>query len=262
LRRVAGRIVLEPNKNTPASKGKPAVKNRKELNVVLVRVVININGITTTGNFNTGLATKETAIFQNSLHQALIETSLITQLPDSTGALVNIELNLSSVSAFKLHTDSRGNPVDSTYIDRAGNLKPINALLVELKRRFHLQTSNNHINDFIIFAFNERCPDTSNPRFVINGFAEAITVGNKTIFKKSAVMFNTRRDTTLPHECMHGLGLFHTHADGTIYDSDQKFVFANGGTDPVHSTDNIMSYRQDRRSTLHWQWKILKRNVK
>ena len=86
--------------------------------------------------------------------------------------------------------------------------------------------------------------------------------GNKTVFKKSAAMFNTRRDTTLPHECMHGLGLFHTHRDGTIYDSDQKFVFANGGDDPVHSTDNIMSYRQDRRSTLHWQWKILKRNLK
>lgn len=33
LRKVAGRIVLEPNKNTVASNGKPAVKNRKELKV-------------------------------------------------------------------------------------------------------------------------------------------------------------------------------------------------------------------------------------
>ncbi|WP_459926232.1 hypothetical protein [Flavobacterium covae] len=259
LRKIAGRIVLEPNKNTT---GKKAVKNRKELKVVLVRVVVNINGTRTTGNFNAGLAVNETTIFQNSLYQALIETKLITQLPDSMGTLINIELNLSTVSIFKLRRDSRGNPIDSTYIDNRGNIKPINALLVELKRRFHLQTSNKYLNDFIIFSFDERCPDISRPGFVINGFAETTMVGNKTIFKKSAVLFNTRRDSTLPHECMHGLGLFHTHADGTIYDSDQKFIFANGGTDPIHSTDNIMSYRKDRKSTLHWQWKILKKNIK
>lgn len=30
---------------------------------------------------------------------------------------------------------------------------------------------------------------------------------------------------------MHGLGLFHTHRDRTIYNSDQKFIYANGYID-------------------------------
>ena len=57
-------------------------------------------------------------------------------------------------------------------------------------------------------------------------------------------------------------GLFHTHRDGTIYDLDQKFIFTNGNDDPINATDNIMSYNRIRRSTWHWQWKIIKRNAR
>ena len=45
------------------------------------------------------------------------------------------------------------------------------------------------------------------------------------------------------------MGLFHTHRDGTIYDSDQKFIFTNGNDDSINATDNIMSYNRIRRST-------------
>lgn len=58
------------------------------------------------------------------------------------------------------------------------------------------------------------------------------------------------------------MGLFHTHRDGTIYDSDQKFIFTNGNDDSINATDNIMSYNRIRRSTWHWQRKIIKRNAR
>lgn len=84
----------------------------------------------------------------------------------------------------------------------------------------------------------------------------------QSIFKKALVLFNTRKDKTLSHEALHTMGLFDTHRDGTIYDSDQKFIFTNGNDDPINATDNIMSYNRIRRSTWHWQWKIIKRNAR
>ncbi|RZJ50826.1 MAG: hypothetical protein EOO19_02265 [Chryseobacterium sp.] len=262
LRKVIGKIVLEPNKNSPAAGKTAAVKNRKNLNVVLVSVIVNINGSPSSGVFDAGFASGETAIFQKGLYQALIETNLIKRFASRSGTTVNATLDLSAVPLFKIHKDSRGNPIDSTYINSSGNIKSGNALLVELKRRFHILTANKYVNDFIVFSFDETCPHPSDPTLVINGFAEATHAGTRLIFKKSAALFKTRRDTTLPHECMHGLGLFHTHKDGAINNPDQNFVFAHARTNANSATDNIMSYRQDRSTTWHWQWKILKRNIR
>jgi hypothetical protein len=42
----------------------------------------------------------------------------------------------------------------------------------------------------------------------------------------------------------------------------QKFVFKHAFYDPVHATDNFMSYNGPlRKSTWHWQWKLLKSSL-
>ena len=76
LRKVAGRIVLEPNKNTT---GKNAVKNRKKLNVVLVSVWTDItnSGNILKGTFDSGGYVGEKNNMVNILHQALIVLATI-----------------------------------------------------------------------------------------------------------------------------------------------------------------------------------------
>lgn len=75
LRKVVEKIVLKINKNTPKVGKKVALKNRKDLNAILVGVKVdvqNIPGNLTTGVFDIGLAANETTIFQNALYQSLV----------------------------------------------------------------------------------------------------------------------------------------------------------------------------------------------
>ena len=45
--------------------------------------------------------------------------------------------------------------------------------------------------------------------------------------------------------------------------ADKKFIYQHGKVNSALATDNIMSYNKvERKSTWHWQWKILKRNTK
>ncbi|OWP73992.1 hypothetical protein BWG23_15280, partial [Flavobacterium oreochromis] len=239
-------------KNTPASKGKPAVKNRKELNVVLVRVKTNILGGARnerTGNFNPSNAIDEKQILKKALYQSLIEAKMIES--DVSGNPFVIDL--SNDTRFKQRFSDLGVKLGSDFVDTNDNIKAIDAIFPTLKSRFNQQTNNTYVNCLIIFSFNE-------PIFIgeiqINGRAENIN-------KKSVLLSNTRNPMTLPHESMHSLGLFHTHTDDTTYDSNQKFVYHHAHHFPDLATDNYMSYNGIlRKSTWHWQWKILKRNVK
>jgi hypothetical protein len=76
------------------------------------------------------------------------------------------------------------------------------------------------------------------------------------------------------HEALHGLQLFHTHSD-EITDpitgfptqplkySNIKFIFFFFQDDPPNATDNFMSYRiGEMKTLLHWQWDIIKKNLK
>jgi len=42
----------------------------------------------------------------------------------------------------------------------------------------------------------------------------------------------------------------------------ELFKGQNGNDAPINATDNIMSYNRIRRSTWHWQRKIIKRNAR
>lgn len=256
-RKLAGKIIVCPNSN------KEKIRNRRYIKVVLVKVKTNIDGISRMGGFgNTQDTLGEKDTLQQFFYQALTYAKLIETTKDNQGNTIDIILDLSNDTDFKLHRDDLGTPINSVFIDNNGNIKDNDNLISILKQKFNKQTSNKYIKDLIIFAFDETCPNSRDPRYVINGFADHIKMGNKTIFKKALVLFNTRKDKTLSHEALHTMGLFHTHRDGTIYDSDQKFIFTNGNDDPINATDNIMSYNRIRRSTWHWQWKIIKRNAR
>jgi hypothetical protein len=60
--------------------------------------------------------------------------------------------------------------------------------------------------------------------------------------------------------------LFHSHADGVINDSRQKYTYHNASSaDPLdvqQSTDNIMSYNLLKKATWRWQWEIMHNNIK
>jgi hypothetical protein len=72
----------------------------------------------------------------------------------------------------------------------------------------------------------------------------------------NAIMLLGRRDTTLPHEAVHGLGLYHTHNDGIpIIETNRKYTFANG------TTTNIVSYANIRNTSWRWQWHIINSNI-
>jgi uncharacterized protein involved in type VI secretion and phage assembly len=293
LRKVAGRIVLEPNKNTT---GKNAVKNTKELKVVLVKVTTRINSITITGQFDTGLCAGEKDSMVNILHQALIHPTFIEN--DSAGN--PLVLDVSANTAFRQRYNSAGAAVGSTYISIDNKIKA-NAHSA-LKSLFNVQTRNAYANDLLVFSFDAE----GDGNFV--GVAEDIG-------KKSLILVKTRNHMTMPHEGAHCLGLWHTHQDATIVKldntspassttfrpnypndrgciyigtdnsqwmyngtayvtynfyafpetiaKDKKLIYHHAHIAPTLATYNIMSYNGIlRKYTWHWQWKLLKKNAR
>jgi len=83
----------------------------------------------------------------------------------------------------------------------------------------------------------------------LNGVAEDVGHGVKTV-----VVFQNRDNfTTVVHELLHAMGLYHT------FDNDSKFTFK------LYNTDNVMDYThhvgKDRFTTNKFQWKILNKNI-
>ena len=289
LRKIVGKIVLEPNNNSPKSAKTEAVKNRKELKVVLVRVQTEIiNGFENIGSFNIG---DEMETLQNGLYQSLIGTEIIDKDSSGNDYIINVKNNIN----FKQKYNPTGVAIGSTYITRDNKIKA-NAHNA-LKTLFNTQTHNAFANNLLMFSFDE-------PGDGFVGVAEGIG-------KKSLILVKARNNRTMPHEALHCLGLYHTHRDAaivylnnitpassTVFNPDyrnnnnciyvgtdnslwmfngtsyviyvfhedmkpaKKFVYHHAHLASLLATDNLMSYNGIlRKNTWHWQWKILKRNV-
>lgn len=84
----------------------------------------------------------------------------------------------------------------------------------------------------------------------LNGIAEDVGNGAKAV-----VVFQNRDNyTTMIHEILHAVGLYHT------FDNNAKHTFK------LYGTDNIMDYThhkgKNRFTTTCWQWKVLRKNIK
>jgi hypothetical protein len=224
--------------------------NRREQKIVMISVKTNITS--TAGGIKTGtIYGDEVAILSNSLYQCFVYARVTNPLGTS------ILLDLSGDPKFQ---------VGGHYINNGGIYRnitddvalPEQGVFVYLNNKFHAQTGNIYKNYFTVFMFGVRA---NNP----------FTVGRvQDIGKKSVALFSTRSNNlTLSHETLHGLGLYHTHADGMITSLDQKYTYPNHN-DPTllapnkpKATDNIMSYSGPiRKSTWKWQWKIMVSRLK
>jgi len=119
---------------------------------------------------------------------------------------------------------------------------------------------------FRVFAFSQGTTEDN-----LGGNGEIIEGNVQSIGIHSACLYagnNPRHDYSLTHEVCHGLGLWHTFTSGDV-GLNQKYIYPlyNDviGTPNIHiddATNNIMSYSPLQTSLWHWQWNIMKDNIK
>ncbi|WP_444626341.1 hypothetical protein ACSLMH_01865 [Flavobacterium columnare] len=216
-RKLAGEIIVLPNKNTT---GQNAVKNIKEQKFVFVQVRTNLTGITLTGAYNNNEKIK----LYNSLYQSLIFIkSEDFKLKDATGNIVKDALG-NDVDYLDLTSDP--DFISGGKFDLSGKFNEdyrINStdkiphFFKDMRSKFLALPGNNKYNDyFTVFVIADDVYD--------NAAGQIQKIGVKNL-----VLFKNRNNLTLSHEGLHGLGLYHTHWDFS------KFVFIND-TDPNTAT--------------------------
>ncbi|PZF70984.1 phage baseplate assembly protein V [Taibaiella soli] len=268
LRKLAGKIAIEPNKNSPAANGKPAVSNRKTQKFVLVPVETNIDGKAISGTFFPG----EQENLQNAMHQALIHGEI--EIYEKNGGI----LDLSNVNEFKITTSASGLKNYGKFIfsrqrdghlispDRLkntteGNLfqdYPNGEMFAFLKELFYKQPGNkaSYSNHFIVFWFGVPPHDM---QIFPNGSWSG-TIGQvQDIGLKCVALFKPRNANTLSHEGLHGLGLHHTHSRN--FSKDVQFTYQDYETTNVMSYAKTSSLAASKNTVWHWQWKIIKQHV-
>lgn len=212
-RKLAGRIIVLKN-NT--------IKTEK---IVLARVRSQVIGNRSIeGDFN--------PIEKKNIYYTLYQCLVAPIVEES-----KYPLDLSQVSEFKQggsYINSNGELIIFS-LDEAANI----LALEKMKELFlAMPTSEKYKNEDYFTIFSTLM--TADNRDAA-GRIQAINTRN-------AIMVQNRRNTTLPHEMLHGLGLYHTHYDR---DTKARFLFR------YRTTTNIMSYSTFRLSLWHWQWHII-----
>ena len=253
-RKLAGKIIVLKNDAT----------ERKNQKFVLARVrtkIDDVRGIKT-GNFSPS----EQKRLQEGLYQCLVTNEL------EAGPI----LDLSNDSKFQLKTDAHGNKIYGEYIfenttndirKTDGNINEDKAGIFNYIKNLYISQYPQYSGYYTMFSFDENTYDSfydpsTRSAGAVPGQVENINIKN--VFLFNGIQGATRGNDTISHEGLHGLGLFHTHKDGSqpIKNANIKYIFANGNQNPTNSTDNIMSYGQkNKKSTWKWQWDIVKNNV-
>ncbi len=223
--------------------------NRNQLKVALVKIRTNIPATpatSITGNF----FPVEKTNLSNVMYQSLV----YADIEETTLPLEN-DINFQT---------------GGTYISSNGKIKWKESSIHQYLKTKLLALDSKYKNYCICFSFGVDS-HTYTSGGAVNGHADE--VGTQVV-----IVYNQRTATgmtTLAHETLHGMGLFHTHREKDssgqpnepVVEPDAKFVFKHADfltiTDITKATDNIMSYnRPNRKSTWRWQWEILKRNIK
>ena len=244
-RKIAGKIIVLANKNTPKVGKMPAVGNRKTQKFVFVNIKTNItiSGTPIIGSFTPD----EKVNLQNCLHQGLIQGEFIDK--DASG--IDLVVDLSTNSSFQVggkFFDTGTRAYNTDY--RINATDKIAHFFTEIRTAFLSMPGNTiYNNHYTVFALGEEVYD--------NAAGQVENIGTKNV-----ILYKNRNNRTLSHEGLHGLGLDHTHDDGQFKPS-RKFIYPRGTVGAVNATDNYMSYvGPARKSTWYWQWKIIKSKIK
>jgi type VI secretion system secreted protein VgrG len=187
--------------------------DRKKINVVLAKVKTNV-----TGNGEEGKITAEHPKLERQLKQALITPHIVNENVDLT--------NDKTFTKKFVKTDALGN---KSFGFKGKELHDY------MLKNYNLKTK--YPDSFIIYVFDILVPIPNSQ--ILLGQAYDINSDNALVFKQKAA-------STLTHEFLHGLGLYHT------FDNDGKFTFEK------NKTDNIMDYSANRYATFVWQWQIIR----
>lgn len=235
------------------------------INIALINVKTNINGVIENGVF----MNEEIVNLKNTLYQYNFNINIKQGLT----------LDLASDNNFKL-TRLSGLPITKNFIHKDGgiltNKDNSNAgqkVHEYLKIKFLNILSNSIYNNyFLVFSFNvkntyEDYDSLGNIVFVNDTLGEVEEIGHKKVvlYKPTGMSTSTPRDlTTLNHETMHGLGLYHTHREGstTIVELEKNYIYVHAfsPTPPnlLNATDNVMSYNSNAITLWIWQKKFIK----
>ena len=237
--KLAGKIIIVQNDS----------KIRKEEKIVLVRVETDIykvkiasKGTNEQRKIIGSFSPMEKENLYNLLYQSLIVPTIVDQYPDKS----DIFLDLSENKKFQkgeLNSYIINEGKESGRIDVGEDCIAINDM-----RGFFLKDEKNKDfkdqNFFTAFAIR-----FTNKKDDVAGKTEGIG-------KRNVILFDDHGPSTLPHEVLHGLGLYHTHRDETpIFYKNLKYIFDKT------TTTNIMSYSSAKTSSWRWQWNIINPNI-
>lgn len=145
---------------------------------------------------------------------------------------------------FIIHYDQNGNPKKKYAVDNRGYYLTLTNNNGNLIERLYTTIKKIVPNHYVVFIINQR--GKSKPEREITGRSIGIPTSNNDKRCKAAVVFNTFNSTTLCHELLHCLGLFHT------FDADSRHKFEK------NTTNNIMDYSSSRYTLWKWQWDIIR----
>jgi len=233
---LAGKIQVGPND----------ASSRKTVKLVMVSLRTNLAGERKEGKWDDSEKEKIWGIF----YQALVHPKLCSEY-NGTRGLVTLDL-----------TQDPDFLPGGKYVNVIGTLKvdgnTIRTMIKDLTSKFFTVRSNVQYIDCIpAYIMEERVPYSKG--LSIAGFADANynASGERVGFSNKSISFLSRDLGTISHEILHGLQLYHTHRDDNLplKHPNIKYIY------PYKGTDNIMTHATVKRTTWHWQWQIIRRNL-
>ena len=133
-----------------------------------------------------------------------------------------------------------------------------NYLKAELERKYPEQFTH-HFKLFFLDNLNDYYEEKDSDGNIIK---KGSTLGYSNRNTDFGIMFGNHDDSTIGHECLHGLGLPHSfYGTNYIYQAlktDNVMDYSHLETDNVN---NQPSKKLDRISTWYWQWDIINPNI-
>lgn len=199
--------------------------------------------------------------FKRNLRQALIIPNIVEKTRNTRGSLEDITLDVrKSVDNYNsIDFNTEFGVTGKNLVNEDGNTISLqNYLKAELEIKYPSQFTN-HFKLFFLDNLNDYYEEKDAEGNVIKSGS---TLGYSNRNTDFGIMFGNHDDSTIGHECLHGLGLPHT-------------FFGNDYIYKALNTDNVMDYSHlskdkvtgapstvlDRVSTWYWQWKKVNSNI-